>query len=54
MQWTLDPSDEQSMKLQVLAFIEEHCRGLTLRDVRDWYDETLVSEMPSESDLNRP
>jgi hypothetical protein len=35
------------MKRQMPAFIEEHCRGLTLGDVRDWYDEALLAE-PSE------
>lgn len=42
MQWALDLSEEHVMKVQVLAFIEEHCRGLTLRDVREWYLEAFA------------
>ncbi|HUY41184.1 MAG TPA: hypothetical protein VMV82_06415 [Candidatus Dormibacteraeota bacterium] len=36
-------------KLQVLAFIEEHCRGLTLRDVREWYNEAFDPEAPRDA-----
>ncbi len=40
----MDALDEHLMKLQVLAFIEEHCRELTLRDVRDWYVEAFAAD----------
>lgn len=53
MQWAADAQDDHLMRLEVLAFIEEHCRGLTLRDVRDWYVEAFAPES-STDDLNHP
>ncbi len=44
MQWAWDAQEERVVKLQVLAFIEEHCRGLTLRDVCEWYNEAFGLE----------
>lgn len=41
MEMAFDPSEERVLKLQVLAFIEEHCRSLTLGDVREWYLEAF-------------
>jgi hypothetical protein len=29
--------EERAMRRQILAFLEEHCGGLTLQDVREWY-----------------
>jgi len=42
MECAVDAAEEHVLKLQVLAFIEEHCRGLTLRDVSEWYWEALM------------
>jgi len=30
-------ADECTMRRQILAFLEEYCRGMTLQDVREWY-----------------
>jgi hypothetical protein len=32
---------ELAMRIQVLAVLEEWCLGLTLRDVREWYAESM-------------
>jgi hypothetical protein len=32
---------ELAMRMQVLAVLEEWCRDLTLRDVREWYAESM-------------
>jgi hypothetical protein len=29
--------DEAAMRRQILAFLDEYCRGITLQDVREWY-----------------
>jgi hypothetical protein len=42
--WRLESRDEEVMRLQILAFIEEHYRNLTLRDVCEWYAETFAPE----------
>ena len=44
MEWIRDIPDERLMKLQVLAFVEEYCRGLTLRDARQLYAEAFDAE----------
>jgi hypothetical protein len=45
MHWACtDAAEERMMKLQVLTFIEEFCRGLTLRDVRELYRETFETD----------
>ncbi|MHB8703932.1 MAG: hypothetical protein ACYC8W_07330 [Candidatus Tyrphobacter sp.] len=49
MRWAWDVHEERVTKLQVLAFIEEHCRGLTLRDVREWYNEAFDPEAPRDA-----
>jgi len=28
---------EKLMRAQILAFLEEYCRGMTLRDAREWF-----------------
>lgn len=28
---------EALMRAQILAYLEEYCRGMTLRDVREWF-----------------
>jgi hypothetical protein len=43
MQWALDAPDP-ILQRQILAFIEEHCRGLELHDVREWYAEAFALE----------
>jgi hypothetical protein len=35
-----DP-DERRMRGQILAFLDEYCRGLTLAEVREWYVEVF-------------
>ena len=30
-------ADEITMRRQILDFLEEYCRGLSLNDVREWY-----------------
>ncbi|MBV8490673.1 MAG: hypothetical protein JO199_09100 [Candidatus Eremiobacteraeota bacterium] len=37
--------DETAMRRQVLAFLEEYCRTLTLREAREWYDEAFAAEL---------
>lgn len=50
MELPFDAVQERVLKLQVLAFIEEHCRGLTLGDVREWYVEAFSHD--AQSDVN--
>ncbi len=35
------------MRLQILAFLDEYCRGMTLRDVREWYADVFPDAMVS-------
>jgi hypothetical protein len=37
------------VRLQLLTFIEEFCRGLTLRDVRELYRETFEGTADGQS-----
>jgi len=42
--WGYAEADEQTrsaMRGQILAFLDEYCRDLTLRDAGRWYDEAL-------------
>ncbi len=43
MQWAVDAPEDRLVKLQILAFVEEHWRALTLADVGEWYAEVLTS-----------
>jgi hypothetical protein len=54
MELAFDAAEERVLKLQVLAFIEEHCRGLTLHDVREWYQEAFALDRPQGTDPSRP
>jgi hypothetical protein len=38
---------ERAMRAQILAALEECCQGLTLRDVREWYVDSLAEGGPS-------
>lgn len=50
MHWAYtDAAEERMAKLQVLTFIEEFCRGLTLRDVRELYWETFRTACDEQS-----
>ena len=40
---------EALMRAQLLAFLEEYCRGMTLRDVREWFADAARSEACAES-----
>jgi len=39
-------ADERTMRRQVLAFLDEHCRSLTLQDVREWYVDAFPESAP--------
>lgn len=41
--------DERAMQRQVLAFLDEYCRGMTLQDVREWYLDAFSDVTPSSS-----
>ncbi len=34
------------MRRQLLAFLDEYCRGMTLADVREWYADALADVTP--------
>lgn len=38
--------DERTMRRQILAFLEEYCRGMTLADVREWYADAFADASP--------
>jgi hypothetical protein len=38
---TQTEADEVVMQRYILAFLEEYCRGMTLHDVREWYDDAF-------------
>jgi hypothetical protein len=35
------------MRGQILAFLDEYCRGLTLQDVREWYLDAFPESTPA-------
>ncbi len=35
------------MRGQILAFLDEYCRGLTLQDVREWYIDVFPELTPA-------
>lgn len=35
------------MRGQMLAFLDEYCRGMTLQDVREWYLDAFSEGLPS-------
>jgi hypothetical protein len=35
---------EAAMRAQILVFLEEYCRSMTLRDAREWYAEALAAD----------
>jgi len=39
--------DERAMQHQILAFLDEYCRGMTLQDVREWYVDAFADATPS-------
>lgn len=42
---TAEPvADERVMRRQILTFLEEYCRGMTLQDVREWYAEAFLNQ----------
>ena len=44
---TLDPAGEaaeRAMRGQILSFLEEFCRGMTLQDARDWYVDAFACD----------
>lgn len=50
MHWTgTDAAEARMMRLQMLTLIEEFCRGLTLRDVRELYRETFETACDEQS-----
>jgi hypothetical protein len=42
-------ADERAMRRQILVFLEEYCRGMTLQDVREWYVDAFCEQMPEAS-----
>lgn len=42
-------ADERTMRRQILAFLEEYCRGMTLQDVREWYVDAFSEQVPPAS-----
>ena len=41
--------DERTMRRQILAFLDEYCRTLTLQDVREWYIDVFPDAAPTAS-----
>ena len=39
--------DERTMRRQILAFLDEYCRSLTLQDVREWYVDAFPEATPA-------
>jgi len=39
--------DERAMRRQILAFLDEYCRTLTLQDVREWYADAFPDVTPT-------
>lgn len=39
-------ADERTMRRQILAFLDEYCRSLTLQDVREWYVDAFPEPTP--------
>jgi hypothetical protein len=39
--------DEHTMRRQILAFLDEYCRTLTLQDVREWYADVFPDVTPA-------
>ena len=37
------------MRSQILAFLEDYCRSLTLKDVREWYIDAFPEVTPAAS-----
>ncbi len=37
------------MRRQILAFLDEYCRALTLQDVREWYVDVFPEVTPAAS-----
>lgn len=37
--------DEIVMRRQIVAFLEEYCRGMTLREAGEWYDEAFAAHV---------
>ena len=45
---------EALMRAQILAFLEEYCRGMTLRDAREWFLEATSPDSAAAASLNLP
>ncbi|HTX57536.1 MAG TPA: hypothetical protein VMD47_10610 [Candidatus Acidoferrales bacterium] len=39
--------DERTMRRQILVFLDEYCRSLTLQDVREWYVDVFPDVTPA-------
>jgi hypothetical protein len=39
--------EEHAMRSQILAFLEDYCRSLTLQDVREWYVDAFPELTPT-------
>jgi hypothetical protein len=40
------PDAEALMRAQILAFLEEYCRGMALGDMREWFGDAGLAEAP--------
>ena len=40
------PDAEALMRAQIVAFLEEYCRGMALCDVREWFAEAGRTDAP--------
>jgi hypothetical protein len=39
-------AEERAMRRQIVAFLEEYCREMTLGDAREWYAEAFADARP--------
>jgi hypothetical protein len=47
--WSYTEADERTraaMRGEILAFLDEYCRELSLRDVGQWYDDAFRTDDP--------
>ena len=40
-------AEERAMRSQILTFLEDYCRSLTLKDVREWYVDAFPEVTPA-------
>ncbi len=40
--------DERLFRRRILAFVDEHCAGMTLADAGEWYNDAFVNDAAGE------